>query len=137
MRRSALSPDLIVILSGVTAALYVGKLPPALPVLRDALGITLLQAGFLLSLVQLAGMTLGLAVGLRRRWQRGRHLDLAAPGRRRWRRRGLNDLGTASAALRGLVRKAAPGRADQRRRHQHQVEREPGAQARFSARMTV
>ncbi len=64
MRRSALSPDLIVILSGVTAALYVGKLPPALPVLRDALGITLLQAGFLLSLVQLAGMTLGLAVGL-------------------------------------------------------------------------
>jgi MFS family permease len=64
MKRAALSPDLIVILSGVTAALYVGKLPPALPVLRDALGVTLLQAGFLLSLVQLAGMTLGLAVGL-------------------------------------------------------------------------
>ena len=32
--------------------------------LREALGVTLLQAGFLLSLVQLAGMTLGLAVGL-------------------------------------------------------------------------
>lgn len=64
MKRSALSPDLVVILCGVTAALYVGKLPPALPVLRDALGVTLLQAGFLLSLVQLAGMTLGLAVGL-------------------------------------------------------------------------
>lgn len=64
MKRTTLSPDLIVILSGVTAALYVGKLPPALPVLRDALGVTLLQAGFLLSLVQLAGMTLGLAVGL-------------------------------------------------------------------------
>lgn len=62
--RDALSPDFIVILSGVTAALYVGKLPPAIPVLRDALGVTLLQAGFLLSLVQLAGMTLGLAVGL-------------------------------------------------------------------------
>ncbi|MFZ5510053.1 MAG: CynX/NimT family MFS transporter [Pseudomonadota bacterium] len=64
MKRPALSPDLIVILSGVTAALHVGKLPPALPVLRDALHVTLLQAGFLLSLVQFAGMTLGLAVGL-------------------------------------------------------------------------
>ena len=64
MKRSPLSPDLVVILSGVVAALFVGKLPPAIPVLRDALGITLLEAGFLLSLVQLAGMTLGLAVGL-------------------------------------------------------------------------
>ncbi|MBG6075995.1 hypothetical protein [Polaromonas sp. CG_9.11] len=40
-----------VIAAGVVAALHVGKLPPALPVLRDVLGITLLQAGFLLSLV--------------------------------------------------------------------------------------
>lgn len=58
------SPALVVILAGVSAALHVGKLPPALPVLREALGITLLQSGFLLSMVQLAGMTLGLAVGL-------------------------------------------------------------------------
>jgi predicted MFS family arabinose efflux permease len=49
---------------GVTCALHVGKLPVAIPVLRASLGLTLLQAGFLLSLVQLAGMTLGLAVGL-------------------------------------------------------------------------
>jgi len=56
--------SLIVILAGVSAALHVGKLPPALPVLREALGISLVQAGFLLSLVQLAGMTLGLAAGL-------------------------------------------------------------------------
>ncbi|HSV50740.1 MAG TPA: MFS transporter [Burkholderiaceae bacterium] len=62
MRR--VDPALIVILAGVSAALHVGKLPPALPVLRETLGLTLLQAGFLLSLVQLAGMTLGLAVGL-------------------------------------------------------------------------
>ncbi len=54
----------IVILAAVSAALHVGKLPAALPVLREALGISLLQAGFLLSLVQLAGMTLGLGVGL-------------------------------------------------------------------------
>lgn len=57
-------PHRLVILAGVCAALHVGKLPAALPVLRDALGVSLLQAGFLLSLVQLAGMALGLAVGL-------------------------------------------------------------------------
>lgn len=59
-----LEPAGVVILAGVCAALHIGKLPAALPVLRDALGVSLLQAGFLLSLVQLAGMTLGIAVGL-------------------------------------------------------------------------
>lgn len=54
----------VVIGAGVTAALHVGKLSPALPALGEALGVSLLQAGFLLSLVQLAGMTLGLLVGL-------------------------------------------------------------------------
>lgn len=54
----------LVVLAGVSAALHVGKLPPAIPVLRDALGITLVEAGFLLSMVQLAGMGLGLAIGL-------------------------------------------------------------------------
>lgn len=53
-----------VIAAGVVAALHVGKLPPALPVLSQVLGASLLQAGFLLSLVQLAGMTLGLVTGL-------------------------------------------------------------------------
>lgn len=53
-----------VIAAGVVAALHVGKLPPALPVLGQVLGVTLLQAGFLLSLVQLAGMALGLVTGL-------------------------------------------------------------------------
>ena len=59
-----MDPSLVVILAGVSAALHVGKLSPALPVLREALGVTLVQAGFLLSLVQLAGMALGLAIGL-------------------------------------------------------------------------
>jgi MFS transporter, CP family, cyanate transporter len=54
----------LVLLAGVCAALHVGKLSAALPVLQAALDISLLQAGFLLSLVQLSGMTLGLAVGL-------------------------------------------------------------------------
>lgn len=57
-------PSWIVVLAGVSAALHVGKLPPALPVLQQQLGVTLVQAGFLLSMVQLAGMSLGLAVGL-------------------------------------------------------------------------
>ena len=48
-------PALLVILAGVVAALHIGKLPPAIPVLRDALGLTLVQAGFLLSLVQRTG----------------------------------------------------------------------------------
>ena len=53
-----------VIAAGVSAALHVGKLAPAVPALRQALGIGLVEAGFLLSLVQLAGMALGLAIGL-------------------------------------------------------------------------
>jgi MFS family permease len=58
------NPAWVVVLAGVCAAVQVGKLPPALPVLQEALGMSLLQSGFLLSMVQLAGMTLGLAVGL-------------------------------------------------------------------------
>ena len=57
-------PEWVVILVGVSAALHVGKMPPAIPVLRETLGVSLLQSGFLLSLVQLAGMMLGLVVGV-------------------------------------------------------------------------
>jgi MFS family permease len=53
----------IVILAGVCAALHVGKLPPAIGPLQVALGLSLVEAGFLLALVQAAGMTLGLAFG--------------------------------------------------------------------------
>ena len=58
-----LDPSLLVIAAGVAAALHVGKLPPAIGALREALGLTLVEAGFLLSLVQLAGAALGLAFG--------------------------------------------------------------------------
>lgn len=54
----------LVVALGVTCALHIGKLPPAVPALQDGLGIGLVQAGFLLSLVQLAGMCTGLLVGL-------------------------------------------------------------------------
>src|SRR5262245_11214263 len=56
-------PALVVILAGVAAALHVGKLPPAIPALQSALGLTLLQAGFLLSMLQAAGMCAGVAFG--------------------------------------------------------------------------
>lgn len=62
-RKPLLEPALVAILAGVCAALHVGKLPPAIPVLQEALGITLVQAGFLLSMVQLAGMSAGVAFG--------------------------------------------------------------------------
>lgn len=53
-----------VLLGGVSAALHLGKLPPAVPALQASLGIGLVEAGFLLSLVQVASMTLGLVAGL-------------------------------------------------------------------------
>jgi MFS family permease len=62
MRR--VDPAWLVVIAGISAALHIGKLPPALPVLQQALGISLVEAGFLLSLVQLAGMALGLVAGL-------------------------------------------------------------------------
>jgi len=62
--RFGIHPSWVIVFAGVCAALHVGKLPPALPVLQNALGITLVQASFLLSAVQIASMTLGLAVGL-------------------------------------------------------------------------
>ncbi len=59
-----IDPALVVIAAGVCAALHVGKLPPAIAALQQALGMSLVQAGFLLSLVQLAGMTVGVAFGV-------------------------------------------------------------------------
>ena len=60
---ASLRPALVVIAAGVCAALHVGKLAPAVTTLQAELGLTLVQAGFLLSLVQGAGMLLGLVFG--------------------------------------------------------------------------
>ena len=54
----------VVIAAGVVAALQVGKLPPALPALQAELDVSWVQSGFLLSMVQFAGMALGLVLGL-------------------------------------------------------------------------
>ncbi len=51
-------------LAGIVAALHIGKLPPAIPVLQAELDVSLVQAGFLLSLVQLAGMIGGALIGV-------------------------------------------------------------------------
>ena len=54
----------VVIASGVAASLHVGKVPPALPALRDDLGLGLVPAGWVASIFNLMGATLGVASGL-------------------------------------------------------------------------
>ena len=54
----------LVVAAGGVAALQVGKLPPALPALQAELGLSLVQSGFLLSMVQLAGLTLAVFMGV-------------------------------------------------------------------------
>lgn len=54
----------VVIGAGVASAFHVGKLPPAIPVLAQDLGVTLVQAGFLLAVIQVAGMSLGALMGM-------------------------------------------------------------------------
>lgn len=61
---AGIPPAFVVIIAGMVAALHIGKIPPAIPVLRDALGISLVEAGFLLSMVQMAGMLGGVFIGL-------------------------------------------------------------------------
>lgn len=63
-RSRRLPPEILVMLAGITAALHIGKLPPAIPVLQDELGVSLVQAGLMLSLVQLAGMLAGALIGV-------------------------------------------------------------------------
>ena len=54
----------VVVLAGVSAALHMAKLMPALPLVQRDLGLSLVQAGFLLSTWQFAGMLLGLVIGV-------------------------------------------------------------------------
>lgn len=59
-----MSAPWLVVLAGGVAAMQVGKLPPALPALQTELGLSLVQAGFLLSIVQLAGLSVAVFMGL-------------------------------------------------------------------------
>ncbi|MBS7349587.1 MAG: MFS transporter [Comamonas sp.] len=58
------SPFWFIVAAGISVALHISKLPPSVALLQQELGISLMDAGFLLSTVQFAGMLLGLAVGL-------------------------------------------------------------------------
>lgn len=63
LSQRAIAPEFFVIAAGIGAALHIGKLPPALPVLAQTLGLDLLASSFLLSMIMLAGLTLGLIMG--------------------------------------------------------------------------
>jgi MFS transporter, DHA1 family, inner membrane transport protein len=54
----------LAIIAGVVCAIQVGKVPPALPVLRAELGIGFITAGWVASLVNICGGALGVASGL-------------------------------------------------------------------------
>jgi len=54
----------IIVASGVVAGLHIWKLAPALTVIQDELGFSLIFSGVLLGVVQVAGMVGGLAVSL-------------------------------------------------------------------------
>ena len=54
----------VMIASGVAASLHVGKVPPAIPALRDELDLGLVVAGWVASIFNLIGATLGIASGL-------------------------------------------------------------------------
>ncbi|QXZ10933.1 MFS transporter [Comamonas sp. Y33R10-2] len=92
--KRGLNPSWIIVAAGISASLHVGKLPPAVPVLQQELGISLVQAGFLLSTVQVAGMALGLVVGL---------------GADKWGLRRSMLVGLALIALSSMVGAAATG----------------------------
>ena len=61
---SAVRGAWLVVAAGGVAALQVGKLPPALPALQAELGLSLVQLGFMLSMVQLAGLSLAVFMGM-------------------------------------------------------------------------
>ena len=57
-------PAALVVAAGIVAAMHVGKVVPAIPVLQAQLGLTLVQAGWLLSLSQMAGMLTAVLIGM-------------------------------------------------------------------------
>lgn len=72
-KRISIAPEWVVLFAGIVAAFHIGKLAPAIPVLQAEMGISLVEAGLLLSLVQFVGMSSGVfwgfavgRIGLRR-----------------------------------------------------------------------
>lgn len=49
---------------GLVCGAYIGKVPPALPLQREALGLTLVESGFIATTFNLIGMLVGMFVGV-------------------------------------------------------------------------
>ena len=62
-RTKATFAGALILLTGIVAALGAGKLPPVLPQIRADLGMSLMQAGYLVPVFQIAGSLLGLLGG--------------------------------------------------------------------------
>lgn len=63
MKQTSWPAVIAVVLVGVLAAMHVGKLPPALPLIRADLGLGLVAAGFVISLFSVLGMTFAVFLG--------------------------------------------------------------------------
>jgi len=64
MNRTKLRAAAVAILLGVVAATYIGKLPPAIPVLRQEFGLSLVATGWLISMFNIMGMLGAVLLGL-------------------------------------------------------------------------
>ena len=49
---------------GAACGAFIGKVPPGLPLLRDELGLTLVESGFIATMLNLLGAVAGLLIGL-------------------------------------------------------------------------
>lgn len=63
MTKTSWSAVVTALLGGVLAAIHIGKLPPALPLIRAELGIGLVGAGFLVSMFSVLGLSAGVFLG--------------------------------------------------------------------------
>ena len=52
------------LLLGVIAAIFIGKLPPAIPALRAEFGLSLAQSGWMVSMFNALGVVASIFVGL-------------------------------------------------------------------------
>ena len=50
--------------AGVACGAFIGKVPPALPGMRAELGLTLVQSGFIATMINLLGAIVGLLMGV-------------------------------------------------------------------------
>ena len=62
--------------SGIVAAFQVGKVPPALPVMRNELGLSLFAAGWVISIFSVIGASCGVVIGAVADWLGHRRLIL-------------------------------------------------------------